>query len=936
MNGSRRKGWLGLGWVAGWALALALGGAERVPWTTSRVVGSPEPPPPARVERAYPRLKLADALDLAWEPVTRRWWVAHVNGRLASFPDDPAVAQTDLAFDFARLRQPSQQLLGFTFHPGFATNRWVFVCYVDGDKKPDGTKISRFRVKESDPPVLDPESETVILTWLGGGHNGCSLKFGPDGFLYLSSGDAESPEPPDPRQTGQNLDDLLSCILRIDVDHPDPGQAYGIPKDNPFRGRKGARPEIWAYGFRNAWRTSFGPDGALWVGDVGWELWETIHRVTAGYNGGWSRVEGPQVVHGDIVPPTPIGTPVVAHPHSEAASITGGFFYTGRALPDLAGAYVYGDFETGRLWALRHEGGRLTWLKELADTPLKIVGFAPAPDGELLMLDYRPDGGVYRLVPNRDVARGTAFPCRLSETGLFADVATQRPAPGVEGYAVAAGRWHDGAGAERWVGVPGNGVIQVGDKWEFPAQTVFAKTLSLELATASGPARRPVETQVLHFDGEGWQAYSYRWNASGTDADLVPAGGTNVTLQVASAGPGGPVREQEWRFAGRSECLRCHNPWSGNVLAFNREHLAPAGKAASTAGRLASLGLLASAPKPADFALVDPYDESAAVEARARSWLHVNCAHCHRWGAGGAVAAFFNANEPVDKMRVVDVKPTRGDFGLADARVVAPGDPARSVAWYRINTEGSGHMPLIGSRRVDERGSAVVARWIRQLGGAGGPVAATPAAPPWTDTRSALVALESLGPGSQPPPAAWVEAAANSSLAPVRDLFARFLPPSRQRKVLGDSFDRALVLGRTGDPARGRTIFLAESGPQCSRCHQVGGQGRSYGPALDRVGAKYSREQLLEHLVQPSLVVAPEFNLHALELKDGTQLMGFLQPDGADGLILRQENGEARRLKRAEVESDVSASASAMPEGLLSGLTASEAADLLAFLQSLR
>ncbi|MFM7099884.1 MAG: PQQ-dependent sugar dehydrogenase [Verrucomicrobiota bacterium] len=920
----------GLLLAAGWWGGLV---AERVPWTTSRVAGSPEPPPPARVERAYPGLKLADALDLAWEPVTRRWWVAHVNGRLASFADDPTVTQTDLALDFSRHRQPFQQLLGFTFHPGFATNRWVFVAYVDGDKKPDGTKVSRFRVKEADPPVLAADSEERILTWLGGGHNGCSLKFGPDGFLYLSSGDAESPEPPDRLRTGQNLDDLLSCILRIDVDHPDPGRAYGIPRDNPFRDRPGARPEIWAYGFRNPWRTSFGPDGALWVGEVGWELWETIHRVTAGYNGGWSRVEGPQIVHGDIVPPTPIGTPVVAHPHSEAASITGGFFYTGRALPGLAGAYVYGDFETGRLWALRAEGGRRTWLQELADTPLKIVGFAPAADGELLMLDYRPEGGVYRLVPQGGVDRGMAFPRRLSETGLFADVAAHQPAPGVAGYSVAAGRWHDGAVAERWVGVPGTGRIQVGDKWEFPAQTVFAKTLSLDLATARGPVRRPVETQLLHFDGEGWQAYSYRWNESANDADLVPAGGTNVTLRLASAGGGD--REAEWRFASRSECLRCPNPWSGNVLAFNREHLASAGGRASMAGRLAALGVLASAPQPAGFGLVDPYDESAAVEARARSWLHVNCAPCHRWGAGGAVAAFFNANEPLEKMRVVDVKPTRGDFGIADARVVAPGDPARSVAWYRINTESSGHMPMIGPRRVDERGSAVVAHWIRQLGGAGG-AAAKGVPPPWNDTRTALAALESLGPGSRPAPAAWVEAAANSSLAPVRDLFARFLPPGRQRPVLGESFDPMMVLGRPGEIGRGRALFQAESGPQCARCHPVGGQGRSFGPALDRVGARYSREQLLEQLVKPSAVVAPEFALHALELKDGTQLTGFLRPDGADAWWLRLESGEDRRVKRSEVESDVSTGTSAMPEGLLSGLTAAEAADLLAYLESLR
>ncbi len=160
---------------------------------------------------------------------------------------------------------------------------------------------------------------------------------------------------PDPFQTGQDTSDLLSSILRIDVDHPPAGKPYRIPEDNPFFNRKGSRPEVWAYGLRNPWRMSFDrASGALWVADVGWELWEMVYQVERGGNYGWSIMEGPQSIHPDWKRgPTPILPPVKAHPHTEAASITGGFVYNGHRLKELVGAYIYGDWVTGKIWALR-------------------------------------------------------------------------------------------------------------------------------------------------------------------------------------------------------------------------------------------------------------------------------------------------------------------------------------------------------------------------------------------------------------------------------------------------------------------------------------------------------------------------------------------------------------------------------------------------------
>ena len=215
-----------------------------------------------------------------------------------------------------------------------------YICYVRKNDSPDGSVVSRFTVSRTDPPVIEPKSEQVILKFYSGGHNGGCLEFGNDGYLYISTGDAAVPSPPDVMMTGQDCSDLLSSVLRIDVDHArSPARPYRIPPDNPFVNTPGVRPEIWAFGFRNPWKMSFDrATGDLWVGDVGWELWELVFKVKRGGNYGWSVMEGPQPVNVEARRgPTPILPPIKVHPHSEAASITGGYVYHGTRLPELSG-----------------------------------------------------------------------------------------------------------------------------------------------------------------------------------------------------------------------------------------------------------------------------------------------------------------------------------------------------------------------------------------------------------------------------------------------------------------------------------------------------------------------------------------------------------------------------------------------------------------------
>ncbi len=584
-------------------------------------------------------------------PGSDRIFVLEQAGKLYSFAAKSDVASAELVFDFRALHQPFDSSYSFAFHPRFEENHFIFVCYVEPGGRTNGSYISRFTLRPSDPPVIEPDSEKVMIRWLSGGHNGCDVAFGNDGFLYFSTGDAANPDPPDmPYSTGQDLSDLLAGLQRIDVDHAEGTNNYAIPRDNPFIAFPGARPEVYAFGLRNPWRMSFDrATGDLWVGDVGFEQWEMIYRVKPGGNYGWPIHEGPNTsVRTDVKPgPGPIIPPLVALPHSDAASITGGRVYRGDRLAQLRGAYLYGDWETGKFWVLRHEEGKLLSNDELCDTTLKPVSFAEDRRGELLILDY--NGGIYQFALNHAPPANLAFPRKLSETGLFSDLANLKPAPGVVPYQINAPMWSDYAAAERLLGVPGEGGIVtsggpdniVGHTWFFPTNTVFARTLQLEMRRGEPGTKRRVETQLLHFDGQAWKPYSYRWNMAQTDAELVPDQGTNDTFKVVDPAAPGGIREIPWRFVARAECLRCHNAWAGETLSFSWLQLSAA-HGPSELDRLEKLGLLKPKDEPHPLPhLANPYDPTLPLNDRARSWLQVNCSTCHRNGAGGGVPSWL-------------------------------------------------------------------------------------------------------------------------------------------------------------------------------------------------------------------------------------------------------------------------------------------------------
>ena len=693
---------------------------KRVEWTTSRLVGSPEPPRKYRLTRAFGQLSFKSPVFMAQDPTSDRFMVAEYNGLIQSFkPSDPAGAKS-------LFLRTSRRISAFSFHPKYAENGYVFVFSdidprIKNRKQP--SRVSRFELERgSNPPRLKTESEKIIIEWPGGGHNGGEAIIGPDGYLYISTGDGTSGA--DVNNTGQSMDDVLAAMMRLDVDHPDPGRSYSIPKDNPFVNLPGARGEVWAYGFRNPWRFSFDPHtGRPWVGDVGQDLWEMIELSDKGANHGWSVMEGSHPFHPNAKRgPTPIVPPVVEHHHTEARSITGGYMYQGAKFPELRDVYLYGDYQYGKMWGLRYDykAKKVTWHEELADTTVKMAGFAVARDGAFYAVDY-DRGQIFELERTPPAAPLPPFPRKLSETGLFASVAKHEMAPGVIPYSINAAFWSDGAEKERFFAAPGNGKIKFdpAKAWEFDDGAVTVKSFTMELEEGNPASRKRIETRVVVKQDDRWVGYTYNWNEEQTDAALVAAGGEDRVLSIKERS--GATRKQVWHYPSRNECMFCHSRAAGFVLGLNTQQMNRAhnyGVAADNQLRtLSHIGMFKTplAKAPAEFgAFVDPLGK-ADLNARARTYLHVNCSICHVTDGGGNSAIDLAFKTPLDKARTLDEPPIHETFGIADARLIAPGDAKRSVIHYRMSKRGEGQMPPAGSNRVDEAGAKLLAEWINQL-----------------------------------------------------------------------------------------------------------------------------------------------------------------------------------------------------------------------------
>jgi glucose/arabinose dehydrogenase len=385
------------------------------------VARADETPPAIRLEPIVRGLESLTYLTNDGTP--SRLFVCEQVGRVRLIENGKLVKQPCLDISKEVWFQGECGFLSIAFHPDYKKNGLVYAYYINnasanGAPSPGGRKvksggdywaiISEFH---ADPATgkFDPASERQLLKFDErpyGNHKGGQLQFGPDGYLYLGTGDGGLHD--DPRNNAQNLLSPLGKIHRIDVNKRDGDKPYGIPSDNPFVGNPQAMPEIFCYGMRNPWRFSFDPvTNEIYCGDVGQDKYEEIDLLVKGGNYGWRGREGfhPNPTLKRTFPPGVQDIPgaidpILEYPHTVAdnnKSITGGYVYRGKSFPALTGWYIYGDYSSGRIWGLKQKDGKVLTNAELLHSKTQPSSFGLDSDGEIYNVDY--NGGIFKIVP---------------------------------------------------------------------------------------------------------------------------------------------------------------------------------------------------------------------------------------------------------------------------------------------------------------------------------------------------------------------------------------------------------------------------------------------------------------------------------------------------------------------------------------------------------
>lgn len=721
----------------------------RLPATTLQLPANA----PTRVVEAFPGLTFGAPTSMESPPgETNRLYVTEKAGRIFVVTNltEGSVGKIPFLDISARVTNDSSELglKGLAFHPGYATNGLFFItyCHTQGT-----VRLSRFYCPPGSPTNLpSPESEVVFIEQPNEGqfHNIDDAVFGPDGYLYVGLGD-EGGNQVDGYTNSQCIDkDFWSTILRLDVDKK-PGSLapnhhpaivaptnYAIPPDNPFIGATQfngqavnpaqVRTEFYAVGFRNPWQFSFDEQtGELWVGDVGNLMWEEVNVVTAGWNGGWAFYEGNHPGPRTPPPGFTYDPPVWEYPHDAGpfagSAVTGGFVVRTNTYPDLypawRGKYLCADILSGHIWTVERTV-QTTVVERIAGEGT-IIQFARDPsNGTILMLDF-DEGRIRRLLPD-EVGGDTPFPQELSTAGIFADLTDLTPNPGVVPYSVNLTFWSDYAIKQRWFALTNLnddiGFTEEGS-WPAPPGMVWIKHFDLEQDRGNPATRQRIETRVLVRTTNGSYGVSYRWNESGTEADLVPDIGVNIDLAITNAGVPGV---QHWRIPGRTECLICHNVGAGQALSFNSRQLNHSGELAGVSGnfieRMAEENYFSNAitdPRVLP-RYVRPDESTYSREVRARSYLAVNCAYCHR-GTESLQGNWDGRPElTLAECGLVRV-PASINGGDTNNLLLVPGSVPHSIIWNRIAaTNGFTRMPPLATSELDPAGIQLLADWISQ------------------------------------------------------------------------------------------------------------------------------------------------------------------------------------------------------------------------------
>ena len=349
--------------------------------------------------KAFPALYFQNPVEIVHAgDGSNRLFVLEQSGIIRVFPNNPNVAKADTFMNIKSkvLSGGELGLLGIAFHPDYKNNGYFYLDYTADN--PRRTIIARYQVDPNNPNKGDAASEQVLLeiNQPYTNHNGGKIAFGPDGYLYISMGDGGSGG--DPENRAQNRSSLLGKMLRIDVNNTANGKNYALPADNPFVGNQnGYSEEIYAWGLRNAWKFSFDPEtGWLWAADVGQGKWEEISLIEKGRNYGWRIMEGKHCYNPSTnCDTTGLVQPIWEYSHSLGVSVTGGYVYRGTALPGLNGKYIYGDFGSGRIWALEYDGESSPINTQILQDQPSVASFGVDQNNEIMFSSF--NGSIYRI-----------------------------------------------------------------------------------------------------------------------------------------------------------------------------------------------------------------------------------------------------------------------------------------------------------------------------------------------------------------------------------------------------------------------------------------------------------------------------------------------------------------------------------------------------------
>lgn len=608
-------------------------------------------------------------------------------------------------------------LFSLAFHPDFDENGYIYASFTSGDDADSlHSYIIRMRSDDGGLTLARDASGNVFQEDIYNvnqptmTHNNGQVKFGPDGYLYVGFGDGGPGG--DPRNHAQTLDNPYGSILRLtDEGEPAPGNLPAEQTDqlHPL-------PEIFAYGLRNPWQWSFDREtGDIWAGDVGQAQVEEINRIVNGGNYGWPCFEGLRTYRDSCGNDGPFIDPVWDQTHVDGRSITGGFVYRGEALPSIYGVYLFSDFVSGIIWGLiADEDGNYERV-QLLPSGQQVTAFAEDNAGELYILDYG-EGGIYRLVapePNPDLQ---PLPNFLSMTGCVNPSAPELPAEHLIPYEINEPFWSDGAEKERYMVLPEGASIALGSdqadatyeelaNFELPIGTTLVKNFRLD--------GRLIETRLLlNQENTGWTGFSYQWLDDGSDAVLLDG-------QLEEPVGGG----QMWIYPSRAECSQCHTSAAGVSLGLEAQQLSKeivnpnTGMFQNQLDYFEELGLFA---EPLDdglkeMSMADSKDTSESLEDRARSFLHSNCANCHRPGGVTQSALDFRYEIGGWYMNLCNATPEQGDMDIPGARLMVPGDPDSSILWHRLVSEDEHRMPPLGSNVVDQESADLIYDWIASV-----------------------------------------------------------------------------------------------------------------------------------------------------------------------------------------------------------------------------